>query len=174
MAKIPFTKFKCKLNIEEKNIKIGEEEISIKQYLPIQEKLDLIGRVIMLSHEQEVNYSNPVKAKTIFELEIVFNYTNISFTDKQKEDMPKLYDLLASSGIIANILSNIPTEELGMLETGLQNTLTSVYAYQNSVLGVLDTIKTDYSNTEFDLKEMQDVLSSQDLTVVKDIITKLG
>ncbi|WP_291627863.1 hypothetical protein [Clostridium sp.] len=37
------------------------------------------------------------------ELGIIEYYTNISFTEKQKEDVVKLYDILQSNDIIAKI-----------------------------------------------------------------------
>ena len=149
MARIPFTKLKCKINTNEIPVQIGEETIAVKQYLPIQEKLELISKVI-------------------------FAYTNISFTDKQKEDLPKLYDILYSSGVIAEVLKNIPEDEYMEIVFGVRDSIEAIYKYQNSVLGVLDTIKTDYSDTEFDLSKMQEALASSDLSVIKDIVSKLG
>ena len=174
MAKVPFTKLKCKLNIEEIPVQIGEETIAVKQYLPIQEKLVLIGDVVMQAHEQDENYSNPIKAEVYRDLEVVFAYTNISFTDKQKEDLPKLYDLLASSGILKTVIEAIPEDEYAKICMGVWQTIESIYKYQNSVLGVLDTVKADYSDTEFDLSKMQEALGSSDLTLIKDIVSKLG
>lgn len=174
MAKVPFTKLKCKINIDEVPVQIGEETIAVKQYLPIQEKLELIGNVIMAAHEQDENYSNPVKAGVYRDLEVIFAYTNISFTDKQKEDLPKLYDMLYSSGVITEVLKNIPEDEYMEIVFGVRDSIEAIYKYQNSVLGVLDTIKTDYSDTDFDLSKMQEALSSSDLSVIKDVISKLG
>ena len=77
MARIPFTKLKCKINTNEIPVQIGEETIAVKQYLPIQEKLELIGKVVMQAHEQDENYSNPVKAGVYRDLEVIFAYTNI-------------------------------------------------------------------------------------------------
>ena len=174
MAKVPFTKLKCKINTNEAPVQIVEETIALKQYLPIQEKLELISKVIMQAHEQDENYSNPVKAGVYRDLEVIFAYTNISFTDKQKEDLPKLYDILYSSGVIAEVLKNIPEDEYMEIVFGIRDSIEAIYKYQNSVLGVLDTIKTDYSDTEFDLSKMQEALASSDLSVVKDIVSKLG
>ena len=174
MARIPFTKLKCKINTNEIPVQIGEETIAVKQYLPIQEKLELIGNVIMAAHEQDENYSNPVKASVYRDLEIIFAYTNISFTDKQKEDLPKLYDMLYSSGVITEVLKNIPEDEYMEIVFGVRDSIEAIYKYQNSVLGILDTIKTDYSDTEFDLSKIQEALTSSDLSMVKDIISKLG
>ena len=174
MAKVPFTKLKLKVNEDSIPLQIGDETIAIKQYLPIQEKLELIGSVVMQAHEQDANYSNPVKAGAYRDLEVVFAYTNINFTDKQKEDLPKLYDMLASTGVLQQIIEAIPEREYSEVCCGVWNSIDAIYKYQNSVLGVLDTIKEDYSDTEFDLTKMQEALTSSDLSVVKEIVSKLG
>ena len=174
MDKVPITKLKCKINTDEVPVQIGEETIAVKQYLPIQENLELIGIVVMAAHEQDENYSNPVKAGVYRDLEVIFAYTNISFTDKQKEDLPKLYDMLNSSGVFTEVLKNIPEDEYMEIVFGVRDSIEAIYKYQNSILGVLDTIKTDYSDTEFDLSKMQEALASSDLSVVKDIVSKLG
>jgi hypothetical protein len=141
MAKVPFSKLKCKIDDSIKQVKINEEiTIEVKQYLPIQEKLGLIGRVVELAHEQDANYSNPVKADVFTKLEVIFAYSNIAFTDKQKEDTPKLYDMLASSGIIDTIINNIPTDEYMTIVGGVADTIESVYKYQNSAYGIIDGI----------------------------------
>jgi hypothetical protein len=46
MAKISFNKLGLKININEIPVQIGEETIAVKQYLPIEEKLQLISRVL--------------------------------------------------------------------------------------------------------------------------------
>ena len=175
MAKIPFTKLKCKINTDEIPVQIGDETIAVKQYLPIQEKLSLIGRVIEYAHEQDYNYSNPVKTDVIMELEIVFVYTNISFTDKQKEDLPKLYDMLKSSGILKIILDNIPEEEYISILCGIENTTEAIYKYQNSILGLLDGIKNNYNQTEFDVEKLQNAVREiSDSSLVKEILPLFG
>ena len=123
MAKVAFSKLKCKINDTEVPVQIGEETIMVKQYLPIQEKLRLMGRVVELSHEQDHNFSNPVKSAVIRDLEIIFTYTNLSFTDKQKEDFPKLYDQLFSSEVLQKIIQAIPEEEYLSIVNGLKYSL---------------------------------------------------
>ena len=158
MAKVPFTKLKCKINIDEIPVQIGDETIAVKQYLPIQEKLELIGNVVMAAHEQDENYSNPVKAGVYRDLEVIFAYTNISFTDKQKEDLPKLYDMLYSSGVITEVLKNIPEDEYMEIVFGIRDSIEAIYKYQNSILGILDGIKKGYNETEFNIEEMQEAV----------------
>ena len=175
MAKVPFTKLKCKINIDEIPVQIGEEAITVKQYLPIQEKLELIGNVVMAAHEQDANYSNPVKANVYRDLEVVFAYTNINFTDKQKEDLPKLYDMLKSSGVLDDIIKAIPAAEYGDICAGVWQSINSIYAYQNSVLGILDTIKTDYNNMKLDIDSLnQAITDPETLEFVKALLTNVN
>lgn len=175
MAKVPFTKLKCKINTNEIPVQIGEETITVKQYLPIQEKLELIGNVVMAAHEQDENYSNPVKAGVYRDLEVIFAYTNISFTDKQKEDLPKLYDMLYSSGIIDTIIKNIPEDEYMEIVFGIRDSIEAIYKYQNSALGILNGIKEGYSETEFNIEDMQKAVKElADSPVLKSVMNYLA
>lgn len=175
MAKVPFSKLKCKINEDSIPLQIGEETIAVKQYLPVQEKLELIGNVVMAAHEQDANYSNPVKAGVYRDLEVVFAYTNIAFTDKQKEDLPKLYDMLASTGVLQQIIKAIPEQEYAEICCGVWNSIEAIYKYQNSALGILDTIKADYSNLEYDANAIKESLGNpENLSLLKDVLTKLG
>lgn len=176
MAKVPFTKLKLKVEDSIKELQLNDEiTIEVKQYLPIQEKLRLIGDVVMLAHEQDANYSNPVKAEVYRDLEVVFAYTNLSFTEKQKEDLPKLYDMLMSSGLLKEIIMAIPEEEYNKICCGVWQSIDSIYKYQNSVLGILDTIKSGYDKQEFDVEELQKAINNlQESQLIKDILPLIG
>ena len=176
MAKVPFTKLKCKINEEIKQVKLNDEiTIEVKQYLPIQEKLALISRVVEYAHMEDANYSNPVKAAVLRDLEIVFTYTNIAFTEKQKEDIPKLYDQLYSSGIITKIINNIPEDEYLEIVIGVKDSIESVYNYMNSMVGMLDTITKSQNNAVMDMETLQKGLANlQNSEVLKDMLPLLG
>ena len=174
MAKVSFTKLGLKKNEEVGILHINEQDIEVKQYLPINEKLQLISSVIN-SAADENNFSNPIKENLFLTLEILYHYTNINFTDKQKEDPVKLYDLVVSSGLVNKVTDLIPEEELDEVINGVAQSVKAIYAYQNSIMGILDTISTDYSNLNLDASEIQKKLSDpNNLTLLKDILTKLG
>lgn len=175
MAKIPFTKLKCKIEENIKEVSVGEDiVIEIKQYLPIQKKLELIGNVIMYAHEQDANYSNPVKAAVIRDIEVVFAYTNIAFTEKQKEDIPKLYDLLKSSGVLNIIISNIPIEEYVEIVKGVEASIKSVYEYQNSAVGIIDTLKNKSDDLNINIEELiNSIENPESLGTLKTIIEEI-
>lgn len=175
MAKVPFTKLKCKINTDEIPVQIGEETIAVKQYLPIQDKLAFIGKVIELAHHEDFDYSNPLKIQAYTDLEIVFAYTNLSFTEKQKESTQKLYDVLYSSGILAIIKEAIPQSEIDILTTSIEKTLNAIYHYQNSALGILDTIQNDYNNLNLDINSLNETIKDPEaLSLIREVLTKFN
>lgn len=174
MPKIGFTKLGLKPNNEIQYIEFNEQVIEVKQYLPVEEKLELITKVLELSHDSN-NFSNPVKVSVYTTLEIIEKYTNVNFTEKQKENPTKLYDLLVGNGMLEKIIDVIPQTEYDEVIAGVYNTIDAVYAYQNSVLGILDTISQDYSNLNLDATEIQKKLADpENLELLKGIVTKLG
>ena len=174
MAKVSFTKLGLKKNEDVGILHINEQDIEVKQYLPINEKLELISSVIN-SAADENNFSNPVKENVFLTLEILYHYTNINFTDKQKEDPVKLYDLVVSSGLVNKVTDLIPEEELDEVINGVAQSVKAIYAYQNSIMGILDAISTDYSNLNLDASEIQKKLADPDnMALLKQVLTKLG
>ena len=174
MAKVSLTKLGLKVNQDIKNIEFNEQTIEVKQYLPINEKLELISSVIN-SAADENNFSNPVKENVFLTLEILYHYTNINFTDKQKEDPIKLYDLVVSSGLVNKVTDLIPEEELDEVINGVAQSVKAIYTYRNSVLGILESISQDYSALNLDATEIQQKLADPDnMALLKQVLTKLG
>ena len=174
MAKVSLTKLGLKINQEIKTITFNEQEIEVKQYLPINDKLTIISNIINNSAD-EYSFANPVKIKVFIALEIIYNYTNINFTDKQKEDGAKLYDLLHSSGLIGAVYEVLPYSEREEIAAGVQNSITSIYSYKNSVMGILDTISADYNNLNLDATEIQQKIGDpKNMALLKQVLTKLG
>lgn len=175
MAKVSFSKLGLTKNQEVKILNWNEQNIEVRQYLPISEKLELISNVINFAHDGNANFANPVQVEVFTGLELLYAYTNISFTDKQKEDPAKLFDLVKSSRLLDSVVMMIPANEYTDLVTGVQNSITAIYAYQNSVMGVLDNISTDYSNLNLDATEIQKALSDpNNMALLKNVLTKLG
>lgn len=172
MAKVSFSKLGLKLNTEVKSI--GYNDIVVKQYLPINEKLELITRVINNAADDN-RFLNKIKLEMYLNLEIVFTYTNINFTDKQKEDLPKLYDILNSSGVMCDIISTMKTSEYSYLYNNTLDIAEKMYEYSNSIYGILDNVATDYSNLNLDANEIyQKIADPENLALVKDIMAKMG
>lgn len=174
MAKISFTKLGIKKNTNIINLNWNDQVIEIKEYLPVEEKSALIDRIINQSLDDN-NFANPMRVRVNAALEIVFAYTNINFTDKQKEDRLALYDLLAGSGVLKTIYDALPSSEYSILDNTVWETIEEIYKYRNSVLGIIEAVNQDYSNLNLDAENIQKNLADpENLTLLKDIVTKLG
>ena len=169
-----FAKLGLKINNEVNTVIINDQEITVKQYLPVNEKLALIGDVIEQAADNN-NFANPVKLEVFTKLEIVFNYTNLTFTEKQKEDLVKLYDTLESNNIFNQIMPAMDELELKTVVESIEECAKAVYTYKNSILGLLDTIGQDYGDLSAGASEIQAKLADEDnLALLKNVLTKLG
>ena len=174
MAKISFNKLNLKPNISEKKVVFEGSEISVKSYLPVNEKLDLISRIINQSAD-DLKFYNVGKLEVFKVIFMIEYYTNIEFTDKQLENPGELYDILTTTGLANTIIGSIDLKEREFIERTLLDTVDSIYKYQNSVFGILDTITTDYDKLKFDTEELEKNISNPDnLKLLKDVVTKLG
>ena len=174
MAKVSLTKLGLKVNQEIKTITFNEQTIEVKQYLPVNDKLELIGNVINSAHDDN-NFSNPVKVSIFTALEILYAYTNINFTEKQKEDVCKLYDLMVSSGFVEEVMKYIPEAEFEELRANAFAIAREIYNYKNSAAGIIETIAADYHGLTYDSQEIRDnIQNPENLALVKDILTRLG
>ena len=173
MAKLKFSKFKFE-SPEVKTITFQGQEIEVKTYLPINEKLVLVGNVINNSAD-DLNFYNVGKLKLFFTLEVILNYTNITFTDKQKEDVCKLYDNIVSSGLYSAVMEAIEDKDVEFCQTVLEDTVVSIYKYNNSLLGVVDALSQKYDVSKINLKEISEQLKDPNtLPFLKEIMGKLG
>lgn len=174
MAKITFTKLGLVKNTDVKTVEWKDQIIEVKQYLPIQEKLSLIAAVVNQSQDEN-NFVNDAKVKLFTVLEIMYYYTNISFTDKQKEDPVKLYDLLVGSKFIDKIYAAMPENEVDQIFNLVYSTAEHFYKYRNSVYGILDAVKNDYDLSNLDLKGfIEQIKGSGELGLIQEIAPLLN
>lgn len=174
MAKIAFSKLALKKQNNIKIVQIGDNKIEVKQYLPIEEKLEMISRIINQAADAN-NFSNPIKLEVFTSLEIVFAYTNLSFTDKQKEDLIKLYDLFEENNIFNLVIAGIPEIEYQSIIDGVQECSDAIYTYKNSIMGVLEDVVADYSAVNMESSDIAERLNNPDnMKFLKDVLTKLG
>ena len=179
MAKVTFSKLGLSLkdNVVEKkyvNTKGEEVTIEIKTYLPIEEKITMIMNIINQSIDNNGFY-NPMRVKLYMVLEVVYAYTNLSFTEKMKEDPFKLYDILISTNIFDSVLKAISESDWEEIQDSVWDTIENIYNYKNSVMGILESVKADYSAVNVDMSELQENLgNTENLQLLRDIIGKLG
>lgn len=179
MAKVPFSKLQAKVDggvTKNFYYNLAGEEVyyEVKHYLPFEEKLELVSRIINQSIDDNGFY-NPMRVKLYMTLEVVYAYTNLSFTEKMKEDPFKLYDILVSTGIFTDIINVIREKDWSEIQDNVWSTIKNIYDYKNSVMGVLEMASSDYSDLNLDAQNIQKALGDpENLSLLKNVMTKLG
>lgn len=176
MAKVAFSKLNIKDNKEITTITFNDIDIEVKKYLPIEEKLKMISTAINNSMDENGDI-NSVVLEAHFNLQVVFYYTNITFTEKQKENLVKLYDLLKGSGLMDAVIDAIgfDSEEYYDSYRGCKNTAAELMQNKYSARGIMEDIVANYSAMSFDTAEIQkNIADPNNLSLLKDILTKLG
>ena len=174
MAKVNFNKLNLPKTFPVEILNWNDQVIEVKTFLPAEEKMDLISNIINNAVDEN-NYYNPCRIDVFKKILILEVYTNISITDKQKESIGKLYDMIYNSGLFDKVCELINQKDLEWINQAVEETVKSIYSYKNSVLGILETMKTDYSNLELDASKIQEMIGNKEnLSLLKDILENLG
>lgn len=174
MAKVSFTKLNKIKSLEPVDIQLGEETISVIQYLPLEKKLTLMQSIIEQAGNNEEGFYNIVKLTVFYTIEMLRAYTNISFTEKQLEDPQKLYDIIVLNKIWDTIKQSIPEDEVNYIWENTCALAREITDYNHSALGILNLLSNDYDNLSLDTTDMANKLSNVDnLKMLREILTKL-
>lgn len=141
MSRITYSSLGLKINNQIKTFDYNNKTIEVRQYLPIRDKYDLIMITLQKSIEGEIY--NPIKLDMFFHLHLVYMYSNITFTDKQREDEEKLYDTLENNDIINSVIANMPEGEYEDLWEKIQEVIEVQMKYNLSAAAVIKSIIQD-------------------------------
>lgn len=137
-----YSDLNLKINKETTIVKIDDNtEIEVLQYLPIEDKIDLIQIALQKSLENGVY--NEVKLDMYFNLYIVYMYSNLEFTDEEKEDEFKLYNELQSNYIIVHVIAGMDEGEYDCLLDYLKSMQEANEMYRSSAAAILQSFIQD-------------------------------
>ena len=174
MAKVNLTKLNKIKSLDPIDIKIGEETISVVQYLPLEKKLTIMQNIIEQAGNNEEGFYNIVKLTVFYTIEMLRAYTNISFTEKQLEEPQKLYDIIVLNNIWETVKDSIPEKERDYIWDNTCALAREITEYNHSALGILNLLSNDYDNLSLDTTDMVNKLSNVDnLKMLREILTKL-
>lgn len=176
MAKVSFSKLGVKPNNDVEEVKFGNATIEIKQYLPMADKIQLIERVVNAaapsSGDRIINWAY---VNVMIDLLLVEYYSNISFTDKQKEDTYKFYDNLFGSGLGDLIVDAIPEDELDWIVENINLIIESVFTYKTSAMGIFEGISDDYKNLDLNADDIKAKLADRNgVEFLQEVLDKMG
>ena len=141
MGKVSYANMKLKVKNNVKTFKFQDNDIEVIQYLSSEDKYSLIN--ITLQKSLEDGFYNPLKLDVYFHLHLVYMYTDISFTEKQKEDEFKIFDTLKNNNFIDLMLENIPEDEYNYLLKIMEETIEKKEKYKNTVAGIMSKLIDD-------------------------------
>ena len=142
------------LKTNQETKKVSGLDIQVLQYLPIQDKIDLID--IALQKAERDGVYNEMRLEMYFNLYIVYLYTDIVFDEEDRADEFTLYNELESNNVISKVIATIPEEEYDNLFDTLQIVKKNNTKYKNSVASVLNSFIKDLpKNAESAMNIMQ-------------------
>lgn len=169
MAKVSYANLKLKTKEEVKEFDFNGSKIEVLQYLPLQDKIDLIDITCQKAREDRL-YS-PIKIDAYFHLHLVYLYTNLTFTEKQREDEYKLYDCLMSNGLIDNVLMNMNKKEYESLLNLLNQKIEDELKYNTTAAAILNQLITDLPKNAEAAKKIMDEFDPKKYQAVVDFAT---
>ena len=175
MAKLSFTKLNKIKSLPPAEISIDDQKVLVEQYLPLEEKVNLITSVIEQSGSGEEGFFNIVKLNAYYIIEMIRAYTNISFTEKQLEDTTKLYDAIILNKVWISVSTAIPGSEREYIWNNILTLAKEITSYNNSVLGILKAISNNRDNLNFDVNEiMSQINDPEALKLLKSMVDMTG
>ena len=141
MAKISYANMKLKINTDVNTFDFCGQKVEVLKYLPAQDKYDLLMITLQKSYEDGIY--NDFKLNLYFSLNLVYMYTNISFTEKQREDELKLFDNLKSNGFFDKFYEALEDDEYNELFDQLNEIKDSLVYYNSGVNSILEKFIND-------------------------------
>lgn len=120
---------------------INDKEVKVFEYLPIEDKMDLIN--ITLQNSEENGFYNPMKIEMYFNLYLVEMYTDLEFTEEEKLNPYETYNKLESNNVIISVIGAMTDEEYSFLQEFLKQTKKEKENYKRSFLGIFENFIQD-------------------------------
>ena len=157
--------------IENKEITYDGQTFNVRSWIPMEDKLALIGNIINASIDDNTFY-NPARLHIFYVMNMVKEYADIDFKEM---NIMYAYDLLDVSGLWDIIERYIDENEINFIKQNIKETITNIYAYKNSVLGMIDAMNQKSEDLKVDGEALQKVIGDpENLTLVKQILDNLG
>lgn len=160
-----YSDINLKLDTNIKTFSINpEQEVQVLQYLPIEDKNDII--YIALQNAEENGIYNLLKLRMFFDLYTTYLYTNLEFTVEEKDNPAELYDVLNSNGIISAIFNNMNPNEVKYLNEILEETLRMRLEYKGTIASVINRFIEDLPVNAQAAKEIIEKFNPEDFQQV--------
>lgn len=148
-----------------KTITINDIQVKVKQYIPVEDKIDLIQTALQKSEENGIY--NDIKLDIHFHLNIVYLYTDIEFEQDDFEDEMLIYNRLAINNVFDKVIGKMDEDEYNSLYNFLQIAKKDNLEYKNSAAAVLRRMVQDLPKNA---EAAREIVDSFDRTQYQDLL----
>lgn len=153
-----------------------DKEYTLKEFVPIEQILKKVQTIMELSLAPELGLYMPGSLevfKTIFGIQL---FSDLEFIDEEIDKPMELYDELRQSGI-GDILENylISNKSYQLFTSLLYQTIDKFEKYQTSAYGILDSLKKDYNDMDFNIEKLQEkIKNKENIEYLDEVMEKMG
>lgn len=160
-----FKDMNLKIKNDIKIVEIAGQKVAVKQYLPSEDKNAILE--IAMQQADQGTILNTYSLDCIFHTYLVIKYTDIKFTNEEKDDILALYDILETNGVIDVVVSAMPEEEYNMLIKKMEEMTENYLTYRNSARALVE----QFSLFAPDIAEkLKDISQNTDVDKLEQII----
>lgn len=153
-----FTELGFKTISDEKEITFNDKVIKVRQYVPTLDKRALINITLQNSWNGD-GFVDPILYHCFFYANVILMYTDIE-VDKDggagKWDLPDIYDMANSTGLLNAILEAIPEDEFNELFEFSEETVAKADEAKMSVSSTIQKLIDDLPANAEAAKKMMD------------------
>lgn len=165
---VSFVKNLKELTKEPKTVKFEDIEFEVKNYLPIIDKMAIIKLCLDNSIDEDKKFDSAM-------LDMVFNYSLAKYYTNLKieDDVPKMYDLLESTGLMDCILQNIPIKEIEFLEECIESGLEEEFLAierENTFVNIVKKFLEDMNNSVPEMVKALEEFDPEKLSMIKGML----
>lgn len=174
MARVGFTKITPIKTIEDKTIELNGETINIKQYLPMEKKSEMIGKIIG-DVLDTTGLSSPLREIIYRSIYVIAYYTNINLTENMINEASKTYDLLVLNHIIDKVIEEIPEVEYQFICNSVHTIIEMLVTYRTSAAGLMEYMAQNQNQEMKDVDSINDTLNAlSENKMLKEVLEKMG
>ena len=173
MAKVGMSKLTPIKSRQDVPIIINNEEILVKQYLPINTLVQLLNEVVNYAFDID-GFISPIRYEIYGKVLIIKYFTNINITDAMIQNIDKTYDQLYLNNIINQVMDNINEDYKNFMMDLLDSTAKKIQEYNTSFVGWIRTQANDKAITEMNLNGiLEELKNNENFDVLKEVVDKL-
>ena len=146
--------------------------LDVREYLPIDDKADLITWVITMAVDDKTGCISPIRFETCFSIAVVQRYAGVEIDPEMT--ISEVYDLLETNDVISQVMGAIPKEELDFLSSLAEDTAKDIVRYNNSFAGMISVLSSDTNSLNDQITDILDKIKNgeglEQLAVIKDMV----